>query len=143
MPQHVTDLAEQFCEKEESINRARKQFDEEGARRQKEIETKIREANEELSLPKQGAKDKVCKLDGAIDNELGLSLPKNDTKSETKEDGSSNHKLGKDMWKQLTRVSIPVFSGDKRCHGSWKAAFMACVDKAPATAEYKLLQLKK
>ena len=41
VPQHVADLAEQFCEKEESINRARKQFDEEGARRQKEIETKF------------------------------------------------------------------------------------------------------
>ena len=50
---------------------------------------------------------------------------------------------GKTVWKQLTRVSIPVFSGDKRSYGSWKAAFMACVDKAPATAEYKLLQLKK
>ena len=42
-----------------------------------------------------------------------------------------------------TRVSIPVFSGEKRYYGSWKAAFMACVDKAPATAEYKFLQLKK
>ena len=132
-----------FCEKEESINRARKQFDEDCARRQKQMETKIREANEEFSLPKQDAKDKLCKLDGAMDKELGLSLPKNDTKSETNEDGSSNHGLGKDMWKQLTTVSIPVFSGDKRCYGSWKAAFMICVDKAPVTAEYKLLQFKK
>ena len=56
---------------------------------------------------------------------------------------SPKQELGKDMWKHLTRVSIPVFSGDKRSYGSWKAAFMACVDKAPATAEYKLLQLKK
>ena len=47
------------------------------------------------------------------------------------------------MWKQLKRVSIPVLSGDKWTYGSWKAAFMACVDKAPATLEYKLLQLKK
>ena len=46
-------------------------------------------------------------------------------------------------WKQLMRVSILVFSGDKRSYGSLKAAFMACVDKAPATAGYKLLQLKK
>ena len=61
----------------------------------------------ELSLAKQDATDKLCKLDGAMDEELGLScppLPKNDTKSETKEDGSSNYELGKDMWKQLTRV---------------------------------------
>ena len=110
------------------------------------METEILEAKEELSLAKQDATDKLWKLDGAMDEELGSSFPpspKNDTKSETKEDGSSNHELGKDMWKQLTRVSIPVFSGDKRCYGSWKAAFMACIDKASATAGYKLLQLKK
>ena len=144
--QHVTDLEEKIREKEESINRARKQLDEEYARRQKEMGTEILEAKEELSLAKQDARDKLCKLDGAMDEELGLSFPpspKNDAKSETREDGSSNHELGKDMWKQLTRVSIPVFSGDKRCYGSWKAAFMACIDKGPATAEYKLLQLKK
>jgi len=51
--------------------------------------------------------------------------------------------LGQDMWKQLRRVSIPVFAGDKREFDSWKAAFDACVDKAPATPEYKLLQLRQ
>ena len=34
-----------------------------------------------------------------------------------------------------------MFSGDKRMYQNWKAAFMACIDKAPATPEYKLLQL--
>ena len=87
--------------------------------------------------------------ESAIDEELELSLPsppKKDVKPEEQEktvEESPKHELGKDMWKQLTRVSIPVFSGDKRSYGSWKAAFRACVDKAPATAEYKLLQLKK
>ena len=47
-------------------------------------------------------------------------------------------KIGQDLWKQLRRVSIPVFNGD-----NWKSAFMACVDKAPATPEYKLLQLRQ
>lgn len=47
------------------------------------------------------------------------------------------------MWKQSTRVSIPVFNGDKRSNGSWKATIMACIDQAPTTPEYKLLQLKK
>ena len=36
-----------------------------------------------------------------------------------------------------------MFSGDKRTYQNWKAAFMACVDKAPATAEYKLLELRQ
>ena len=55
----------------------------------------------------------------------------------------STPSLGKDMWNQLKRVSIPVFNGDKRLYEAWKTAFMACVDKAPATPEYKLLQLRQ
>ena len=51
--------------------------------------------------------------------------------------------LGQDMWRQLQRVAIPVFSGDKRKYQSWKAAFLACIDRAPATPEYKLLQLRQ
>ena len=51
--------------------------------------------------------------------------------------------LVKDLWKQLKRVTIPMFSGDKRMYQNWKAAFMACIDEAPATPEYKLLQLRQ
>ena len=51
--------------------------------------------------------------------------------------------IGQDLWKQLKRVTIPVFSGDKKTYQNWRAAFMACVDQAPATAEYKLLQLRQ
>ena len=47
------------------------------------------------------------------------------------------------MWNQLKCVSIPVFNGDKRLYEGWKTAFMACMDKAPATLEYKLLQLRQ
>ena len=39
--------------------------------------------------------------------------------------------------------SIPVFSGDKRTYPNWKAAFYACIDSAPATPEYKILQLRQ
>ncbi len=55
----------------------------------------------------------------------------------------SGYSLGKDMWAQLKRVSIPVFSGDAKSYEGWKAAFMACIDNAPATPEYKLLQLRQ
>lgn len=51
--------------------------------------------------------------------------------------------VGRDLWKQLQRVQIPVFSGDKMAFESWRSAFESCVDKAPATAEYKLLQLRQ
>ena len=47
------------------------------------------------------------------------------------------------MWNQLKRVSIPVFNGDRRVYEGWKAALMACVHQAPATPEYKLLQLRQ
>ena len=51
--------------------------------------------------------------------------------------------IGQDLWLQLKRVKIPVFSGDKRSYHSWKAAFLACIDSALATGEYKLLQLRQ
>ena len=38
---------------------------------------------------------------------------------------------------------MPVFYGDKRLYQSWKAAFLACIDVAAVTAEYKLLQLRQ
>ena len=59
------------------------------------------------------------------------------------ENRSSTPSLGQDMWKQLKRDSIPVFNGDKKLHEGWKTAFMGCVDKAPATLEYKLLQIRQ
>ena len=46
------------------------------------------------------------------------------------------------MWRQLKRVSIPAFNGDKP-NEAWKATFMACVDEAPTSAESKLLQLRQ
>ena len=55
---------------------------------------------------------------------------------------SEAREIGNDLWKQLQRVSIPTFNGEKRFYQSWKAAFMTCVDAAPATPEYKLLQLR-
>ena len=51
--------------------------------------------------------------------------------------------IGLDMWRQLKRVEIPTFSGDKKKYQSWKAAFLSCIDSAPAKSEYKLLQLRQ
>ena len=51
--------------------------------------------------------------------------------------------IGQDLWRRLKRVQIPVFTGDKRQYQSWKAAFLARIDSAPATGEYKLLQLRQ
>jgi len=43
----------------------------------------------------------------------------------------------------MKRVGIPVFSGEKTKYETWKAAFEACIDNAPATPEHKLLQLRQ
>ena len=71
-------------------------------------------------------------------------------RSEVQRDQSScnnqndeTQKLGSDLWNQLERVSIPVFDGDKMTYEGWRAAFDSCVDKAPVSPVYKLLQLKK
>ena len=38
---------------------------------------------------------------------------------------------------------ISIFDGNKSTCESWKAAFTACIDQAPATPGYKLLQLRQ
>ena len=48
---------------------------------------------------------------------------------------SSNYSIGQNLWRQLKRVQLPVFSGDKKNYQSWEAAFLACIDNTPATAE--------
>ena len=53
------------------------------------------------------------------------------------------YSIGEDLWRQLKRIQLPIFNGEKRGYRNWKAAFMACVDTAPATGEYKLLQLRQ
>ena len=51
--------------------------------------------------------------------------------------------IGMDLWKQMKRISIPIFDGNKSTYESWKAAFTACIDQAPVTPEYKVLQLRQ
>ena len=45
--------------------------------------------------------------------------------------------IGQDLCRQLKRVQLPVFTSDKKNYQSWKISFLACIDSAPATAEYK------
>lgn len=73
---------------------------------------------------------------GSVKANLGKAADAKDTTDKQKH-------LGSDLWKQLKSVLIPVFDGDKRKYQSWKAAFTACIDSAPATPEYKLLQLRQ
>ena len=47
------------------------------------------------------------------------------------------------MWRNLKKIALPTFSGDKRQYENWFAAFSAIIDKAPMSAEHKLLQLRQ
>lgn len=76
---------------------------------------------------------------GILNSETRLSVSDNRLKVHS----ADSEIIGQDLWKQLKRVTIPIFSGDKKKYQNWRAAFMACVDQAPATAEYKLLQLRQ
>ena len=58
-------------------------------------------------------------------------------------ENSAGPSIGQDLWRQLKRVQIPVFARDKRAYPIWRAAFIACIDSAPTTGEYKLLQLRQ
>ena len=73
----------------------------------------------------------------------GSRLADTSTRNVPFENLSSAQSIGHDLWRQLKRVQIPVFSGEKRQYQNWKAAFLACIDSAPATDEYKLLQLRQ
>ncbi|XP_052806575.1 uncharacterized protein LOC128235822 [Mya arenaria] len=56
---------------------------------------------------------------------------------------SKQKQVDKDLRCQLKRVSIPMFSGNKKDFPFWKAAFEACIDKTDASAEYKFLQMRQ
>ena len=58
-------------------------------------------------------------------------------------ESSGANSIGEDLWRQLKRIQLSVFTGDKWSDRNWKAAFMACVDTAPSTGDYKLLQLRQ
>ena len=78
-----------------------------------------------------------------LQNSINTEKPDQNTETFVRTDGFVTPKIGYDMWTQLEPVQIPTFYGNKRSYPSWKAAFMACVDRAPVTPEYKMLQLRQ
>ncbi|VDI43476.1 Hypothetical predicted protein [Mytilus galloprovincialis] len=88
-------------------------------------------------------RDNVNSGNKHVTNEKEVKPEFEQTPKEENNNKQLNSELGSDMWKQLKRVSIPILKGDKRNYQSWKAAFLACIDQAPAAKEYKLLQLRQ
>ena len=49
---------------------------------------------------------------------------------------------GDESMKQLERIRIPVFAGNKMNFQRWHAAFTCCVDLTPLTPQFKMLRLE-
>ena len=54
--------------------------------------------------------------------------------------GKNGHVV--DTNKQLKRIRIPKFSGDKKEYQLWWAAFSSCVDETNLSAQFKMLRLE-
>ena len=54
--------------------------------------------------------------------------------------GKNGHMV--DANKQLKRIQIPKFLGDKKEYQSWWAAFSSCVDETNLSAQFKMMRLE-
>lgn len=91
---------------------------------------------ENAKLDTDGQSGAMDYRDGAIQPiSSAVSLNPMGTSYEPK--GSSGvPPIRQDLWRQLKQVQLSVFSGNKRIYLSWKAAVLACIESAPAKAEY-------
>lgn len=124
--------------REQLVQEKKMELKERYEKEKEELKKRMEAEMEQLSIREDRIEDKT-----SIDIDRWLNDGKtvqNDSAVKTTE---VTQKIGNDMWKQLKRVAIPVFNGDKKMYETWKSAFTACVDQAPATAEYKLLQLRQ
>ena len=94
-----------------------------------EAKKKLQPSTYELSNPRRS-------------NEIPREYKDSLQSAKANENSQEGAAIGRDMWSQLKRVSIPVFNGDKKTYEGWETALMACIDQAPSTPEYKLLQLR-
>eukprot|EP00795_Rhopilema_esculentum_P012680 gene12680-3393_t len=159
-------VREELQAKEHILRQKQQQLEEKYRAEKTRLEQEL--AAQKIKLQEASKKTKQChqQLETEIETELGMDHGEADNETASfmierpcvnaynrnvyeQEAQSARHinskaaDIGQDLWKQLKRVSIPVFYGDKKTYEMWKAAFTACIDQAPATAEYKLLQLRQ
>ena len=99
----------------------------------------LQKNNNSSSVKSVGLLQRKCDMESA--SEL-LQMKEKSTEQTVnihEPESCGKHSIGEDLWMQLKRIKLPMFTGEKRSYRNWKAVFMACVDTAPATGEYKLL----
>ena len=112
------------------------------------IKEKEKKILREIEMEQQEQRQREMKINLIINQQQQQQQQQKEEVKTKREDnanirGENQELIGRDLWKQLRRVSIPIFDGNKSTYESWKAAFTACIDQAPATPEYKLLQLRQ
>ena len=98
--------------------------------------------------------DEADKMIDRVDNEtkearlfLSQSNSKESKGNNTSQIGTFEGAHGKDSHvidanKQLERIRLPKFSGDKKEYQSWWAALSSCVDETDLSAQFKMLRLE-
>ena len=112
------------------------------------IKEKEKKILREIEMEQQEQRQREMKINLIINQQQQQQQQQKEEVKTKREDnanirGENQELIGRDLWKKLRRVSIPIFDGNKSTYESWKAAFTACIDQAPATPEYKLLQLRQ
>ena len=93
--------------------------------------------NKDMSLPNEQYQEFHCPVVGQSSmNATAIPFEPNAS-------NNTPPTIGQDLCRQLKPVQIPVFNGEKKNYQSWRASFLTCIDSAPATAEYKLMQLRQ
>ena len=93
------------------------------------IQEKEEEILREIEMEEQELRRREMKINLSINQQQ----QKEDVK--TKRGGSASAGVKEqelivmDLWKQMKRIPIPIFDGNRSTYESWKAAFTACIDK--------------
>ena len=71
-----------------------------------------------------------CQTTCSVEKSVSESFRKNEKSTEQiVSQGNINescgaYSIGEDLWRQLKRIQLPIFTGDKRSYRNWNAAFM-------------------
>ena len=82
-------------------------------------------------------------LTSKVEEILSPTVPNVTTEMELNTQHVSPMAMSNDPNKQLERIRIPMFTGNKVEFQQWFAAFSTCIDKTLLAPEYKMLRLER
>ena len=136
--EHVKQVEQDVKQKQEMLRKTQAELQEGFDRERKAIEDKLKEEQLRLERANKEAAIPHYNLETGYNYDLRISDHNNDvdrnsySSEEMFDDEIKKHvkkieakpspprEIGQDLWRQLRRVSIPVFIGDKRNYENWK-----------------------